>query len=342
MNRPPLRDVAERAQVSEPTVSRVLNGRTGVASATRERVIAALAEFGFTNVPAPRNIQRRVIGIVTGELTNPVFPTFAHHLRIQLARHDYLVVVAEADPQLASEQRCIEEFTQTGVDGMIFIGGRHAEVADDLGIYRRVIDRDIPVVFVNGRETGLAVPHIRCDEHVGAERAVDHLVALGHERIGLLLGSTRYVPTRRFISGYRAALARHGLAEPADAVVETVFTIEGGRAGATRLLRNGITGVIAGNDLMAMGAVSAAAGTGITVPGRLSVVGYDGTDVTGYSHPPLTTLRQPFEDMAMLIADAIRAGIDGSAHFADTYVFEPRLVARDSSGQADPTVDAHR
>lgn len=339
MNRPPLRDVAELAGVSEPTVSRVLNGRLGVAPSTRERVIAALAELGYTEVPEPRTARRQVIGMVVGELTNPVFPTFAHHLRLHLARHGYLLIVAEGDPQHASEERCLEELVTSGVDGMVFLGGRHAEINGDLTIYRRLLERGLPFVLLNGRQTDLPVPHIRCDEGAGSERAVDHLVALGHRRLGLLLGSSRYIPTRRFIDGYRRALDRHELSEPMGAITETVFTLEGGRAGAARLLRNGITGVIAGNDLMAMGAASAAAARGLAVPGQLSVVGYDGTDVTAYTNPPLTTLRQPFEDMASLISDAIRSGIDGAHLFNDTYVFEPQLVARESSGQASARSD---
>ncbi len=337
INRPALKDVAELASVSEPTVSRVLNGRPGVARSTRARVVAALAELGFTDVPEPRAVQRGVVGLIVGELTNPVFPAFAHHIGTRLGRHGILTSVAAADPRLAPEERNIDEFLSAGVDGMIFVGGRHAEVGGDLGAYERLRERNVPLVFVNGDTTHLDVPHIRCDEGAGAERAVDHLVALGHERLGLILGSPRYIPTPRFIDGYRRALARHGLTEPDDAIVETVFTIEGGRAGGSRLVRQGITGVVAGNDLMALGAVSAAVSNGLSVPGQLSVVGYDGTDVTSYSNPPLTTLRQPFEDMSQLICDAVLSGIAGSHQFNDTYVFEPQLVARTTSGHASPT-----
>jgi hypothetical protein len=104
-------------------------------------------------------------------------------------------------------------------------------------------------------------------------------------------------------------MARHGLTEPDDAIVETAFTLEGGRAGATRLLDSGITAMIAGNDLMALGAVLASR---VRNEPPVSVIGYDGTDMTQLTDPPLTTLRQPFEDMAQLIVDAILSEVDGT------------------------------
>ena len=325
MGRPPLKHVAELAGVSEPTVSRVLNGRPGVAARTRERVIDALGSLGFDAVPDQQPARRGVVGLITGEFLNPVFATFAHHISTDLGRKGYLTTIAVTDTDLAPEERCIAELTATGVDGIVFIGGRHSEVAGDLTHYRELADGGMPLVLVNGSATDLPVPHVRCDEEAGARKGVAQLLKLGHTRIGCLLGSPRLIPTIRFVDGWRRTLADAGIAEPEDAVVETAFTLEGGRAGATRLLDRGITAMIAGNDLMALGAVLAGGDR------EVSVVGYDGTDFTAYTAPPLTTLRQPFEDMAQLITDAIASEIDGSASFRDHYVFEPQLVSREST-----------
>jgi DNA-binding LacI/PurR family transcriptional regulator len=333
MDRPPLKQVAALAGVSEPTVSRVLNGREGVGSATRERVIAALGSLGFHEVPEPRPPRRDVIGLVCGEFLNPVFPTFVHHISTELARRSYLTSIMVTDRDLAPEDRCVRELEQSGVDGLVFIAGLHAEVDGDLGHYRRLHDQGTPIVLVNGAATDLDVPHVRCDEGAGACQAVSHLVKLGHTRIGCLLGSSRYVPTTRFIAGYREMMARHGLPEPDDAIVETAFTLEGGRAGATRLLDAGITAMIAGNDLMALGAVLASR---VRSGSPVSVIGYDGTDMTQVTDPPLTTLRQPFEDMAQLIVDAILSEVDGSQRYRDQYVFEPQLVARGTTHSHRP------
>lgn len=332
MVRPRLRDIAALANVSEPTVSRVLNGRPGVADPTRDRVVDALNQLGYHSHPPKATATRRgVVGIVCGEFSNPVFATWVHHIADRLGRSRLLATVAVTDPTLNPEERCVDELLESRVDGIIFIGGRHAELDGDLNHYQRLVDNGVPMVLVNGRETGLPVPHIRCDEALAAEKAVSHLVQLGHETIGLLLGGGDYIPTHRFKEGYARTLASAGLQPPDGAVAETFFTLEAGGAGARRLIANGVTAVLAGNDLMALGAIKAARSAGLCVPTEFSVIGYDGTDFTGFTNPALTTLRQPFEDMSELISEAIRSGIDGTNRFNDSYVFSPVLVARDST-----------
>lgn len=335
VRRPPLRTIAEIANVSEPTVSRVLNGRSGVSVATRDRVVDALASLGITEIPDPRPARRNVVGIVSGELTNPVFPTFAHHLAAELAKRGYLSTLVENVPQTSTEDRCIEEFLAADVDGIVFVGGRHAEDHEPLDRYQRLVDSGVPIVLVNGRTNDLDCPRVFCDEQAGAVKAVTHLQQLGHRRIGCLLGARRYIPTVRFIDGWRTTMIAAGLDAPDDLIIESVFTLEGGRAGATRLIERGVTGIIAGNDLMALGAIHAATAAGIGVPDDLSVVGYDGTDFTTFTNPSLTTLRQPFEDMAKLVAEALVGETNGDRSFREQYVFEPLLVARGSTGSSD-------
>lgn len=334
-DRPPLKDVAALSGVSEPTVSRVLNGREGVAVSTRDRVVEALRSLGYDDVPEPRRTRTGVIGLVCGEFQNPVFAAFVNQISTELGRKGHLTTVSVTDPDLAPEERCIDELVRCGVDGIIFLGGRHSHVNGDRTHYRSLADAGVPIAFLNGDDTGIDAPHVWCDEGAGARKAVQHLIRLGHTRIGCLLGSPRYVPTARFVSGYRAVLAEHGLPEPDGAIVDVTFTLEGGRAGANRLLDRGITAMIAGNDLMALGAILAASSHPRVH--EVSVVGYDGTEFTAFTDPPLTTLRQPFSEMAQLITDAIISEADGSHRFRDHYVFEPELVVRSSTHAASAT-----
>jgi len=326
--RPPLRDVAALAEVSEPTVSRVLNGRPGVAPTTRERVVAALRSLGFEDVPDPQRPRSGVVGMVCGDYLNPAFGMLTHHISTELARKGWLTTVAVADPDLAPEEQCVEQLCGCGVDGIVFVAGRHAEIGAPIDHYRSLLEEGRPIVLVNGGDTGLHVPHVRCDEEAGARKAVEHLISLGHTRIGCVLGSPAHVPTARFVAGYHQALAGAGLVAPPGSISHTPFTFEGGRAGASRLLARGITALIAGNDLMALGAIAASNARGGE---PVSVVGYDGTDLTALTAPALTTLRQPFEDMAQMIADAIVDEICGRPHAGHHYVFQPVLVAREST-----------
>jgi DNA-binding LacI/PurR family transcriptional regulator len=306
-----------------------------VAPKTRQRVVEALHSLGFDRVPdAPSErpaTRRGVIGIVCGDLLNPVFPTLLHAISAEFSRNGHLASVAVTD-RLNTEERCVEELVTNAVDGIVFISGRHAETHGRWDHYQRLLDAKLPMVFVNGRRTDLPIPHVLCDEEAGARKAVGQLVRMGHRQIGCLLGTTDYIPTIRFTDGYRRTLESLDLAEPPGAIINTAFSFEGGRAGAERLLDRGITAMLAGNDLMALGAVHAAIGRGLHVPRDLSVVGYDGTDLTGLTDPALTTLRQPFEEMARLVADAMMAEIGGAPDYRDHYVFEPELLTRSSSG----------
>ncbi len=338
MVRPPLKVVAQLAGVSEPTVSRVLNGRAGVASTTKARVTAALADLGFDELPSPsdptRARSRGTIGIITGELVNPVFPELAHRVMERLTGHGLIATIGVAHNNLAEEQRYVEEFVSAGVDGLIFIAGRHSEVDGDLATYQKLVANDIPLVLVNGADTSLDVPHIWADESIASERAAAHLISLGHTRIGCILGTDRYVPTSRFIAGYERAMAHADLEIPASGVVHTSFTFEGGLASGRSLIERGFTGLICGNDLMALGAVAAVRRLDLDVPGDVSVVGYDGTMTSSISDPPLTTLRQPYEAMGQMVVDALVSEIDQGRHLRQQIVFDPVLVVRSSTGPA--------
>ncbi|MEM9132649.1 MAG: LacI family DNA-binding transcriptional regulator [Actinomycetota bacterium] len=332
--RPPLRDVAALAGVSEPTVSRVLNGRDGVAARTRDRVLAALAELGFDTDTAVDAARLHRVGIVTGELTNPVFPKLANAISERLARHDYVATIAVDTTELHNEDRYVRDYLEMGVDGFVFVAGAHAADAPQTALYDELLLQGVPFVLVNGGPTGLPVPHVWCDETIAAERSVQHLVSLGHRSIGCVLGPGRYLSTARFTAGYERAMIDIGPEEGRLGTIETRFSFEGGRAGAIRMINAGATGIVCANDLMAMGAVEAARSLGLDVPTDVSVIGFDGTDFTATTNPPLTTMRQPFDEMGDLVADALLSEIAGVHRFRDHYVFAPDLVSRRSAGAA--------
>ena len=229
MARPRLKELAALAGVSEATASRVLNGREGVSDALRERVDAAMRQLGFDGAPEPAPMRRDVVGIIAGDLLNPVFPTMLHHLSTALGRKGILSSIVLADERQSTEERCIAELIDQRVDGVIFVGGRHAQIDGDLSHYEELSVSGMPMVFVNGHRTNLPVPHVLCDEEAGARMAVTYLAQLGHTRIGCVLGSDRYVPTRRFVSGYRRALFDAALIEPEGGIIDGAFTLEGGR-----------------------------------------------------------------------------------------------------------------
>ncbi|MGI5468394.1 LacI family DNA-binding transcriptional regulator [Streptomyces sp. CA-132043] len=332
---PRLSDIAAQAAVSEATVSRVLNGRTGVAVATRQRVLAALDVLGYERPVRLRRRSAGLVGLVIPELTNPIFPAFAQIIEQALAGHGYTPVLCTQMPGGATEDELVEQLEARGVTGIVFLSGLHADTGADPSRYTRLTARGVPYVLINGYNAHVQAPFVSPDDRAAARMAVTHLAALGHTRIGLAVGPSRYVPSRRKAEGFAAAMEElFGLSggEAEQLVQHTLFSVEGGHAAAAALLDAGCTGVVCGSDLMALGVVRAARQRGIAVPGQLSVVGFDDSQLIAFADPPLTTVRQPVQAMATAAVGALIEEIQGNPVQHTEFVFQPELVVRGSTG----------
>ena len=175
------------------------------------------------------------------------------------------------------------------------------------------------------------------------EQAYGHLASLGHERIGLIIGPADHVPSRRKLAAFQAtarAAAASGGAHTAKLVERTMFSLEGGQAAATRLIKQGATGIVCASDPMALGAIRAARRAGLSVPGEISVVGYDDSAFMNCTDPPLTTVRQPIEAIGRAAVAMLTSQIEGAEIPAEELFFEPELVARGSTAAAPVRVPA--
>lgn len=331
--KPRLREVAARAGVSEATVSRVVNGRSGVAAGTRRDVLRALSDLGYKPAGIAPAAWTGTVGLIVPELENPVFPAFAQGIERRLAGHGVTTVLCSATLDGTQEADYIAMLLERAISGVVVVSGLHADVTADHTMYRRLVDRGIPLVLVNGVVEGLDVPYVSADEAVAGELAVRHLAQLGHTRIGMACGPLRYQPTQRRLVGFRRGVAEAGLPEDPQLVVESLYSVEGGQVAAGRLLDRGATGIVAGSDLMALGVVRAVRERGLAVPDDVSVVGYDDTTLIAFTDPPLTTLRQPVRAMGAAAAAAMAQLISGSdrGHRGE-YLFRPELVVRRSTG----------
>ncbi|MEU7997046.1 LacI family DNA-binding transcriptional regulator [Micromonospora sp. NPDC049060] len=338
-----LSDIAQQAEVSEATVSRVLNDRPGVAPETRQAVLTALDVLGYERPARLRKRSAGLVGLVVPELDNPIFPAFAQVIESTLAQSGFTPVLCTQTAGGVTEDEYVEMLLDRQVSGIVFVSGLHADTAANHDRYRALIARPLPVVMINGYAPGIPAPFVSCDDGEATELAVAHLVALGHRRIGLITGPDRFVPVQRRVAGFRAAMGRlvgvdeAGLDELAEL---SLFGVEGGEAAAARLLERGVTGIVCGSDLMALGAIRAARQRGMSVPGELSVVGYDDSPLMAFTDPPLTTMRQPVAAMAVAAVRALVDEINGHAAPHSEYVFRPELVVRGSTAVA-PT-DAAR
>ena len=332
-----LADIASEAGVSEATVSRVLNDKPGVSETARQSVLVALDLLGYERPTRLRRRSAGLVGVVVPELENPIFPAFAQVIDDALSSRRFTPVLCTQSPGGISEDEYVESLLDHGVAGILFVSGRHADRAADHERYRALIDRGLPVVFVNGYAPELDAPFLSTDDHEAMALAVSHLVQLGHTRIGLANGPSRYIPALRKSEGFVAALGRSLGLTPEEAegwIVEALYTLEGGAAATRVLLERGATAVVCGSDPMALGAVRAVRESGREVPHDVSVVGFDDSRLTQFFDPPLTTIRQPVQTMGLAAVAALADAIEGQPSPSHEYLFRPELVVRSSTGRA--------
>jgi DNA-binding LacI/PurR family transcriptional regulator len=328
-----LADIAAHAEVSEATVSRVLNGKPGVADSTRELVLTSLDVLGYDRPSRLRRRSAGLVGLVMPELTNPIFPAFAQTIETSLAHHQFTPVLCTQTPGGVHEDDYVQLLLDRGVAGIIYISGLHADTTADPERYRRLRDRGLPIVLVNGYHEGIDAPFISNDDVASMELALTHLVQLGHRQIGLAIGPDRFVPVIRKVQGFRASMKALLGRDDVDELVErTMFSVEGGDTAAARLIERGCTAIVCGSDLMALGAIRAARRAGLQVPDDVSVVGYDDSPLIAFTDPPLTTVRQSVQAMSEAAVRALLDEIAGEPAPRAEFVFHPELVVRSSTG----------
>ena len=328
-----LSDIADQASVSTATVSRVLNGKSNVAEVTRRQVLVALDLLGYERPETLRQVSKGLVGLVIPELSNPIFPMFAQEIEQLLASSGHTPLLCTQTPGGTSEDEYIEMLVERGVAGIIFVSGRHADTSGDVTRYQRLRERGVPLVTINGNAPTIRAAAFATDDRAAARIAVEHLISLGHRRIGLAIGPMRMVPAQRKHSGYEEAM-RSGLPDEPLRVVETLYTYEGGANAAQLLLPQGCTGIVCGSDIMALGVIQGVRSGGLRVPEDVSVIGYDDSPLIPMTAPPLTTVRQPVTAIARASVTTLLAGIAGSQTPDTEMLFAPDLIVRGSTAPA--------
>ncbi|MFI6602394.1 LacI family DNA-binding transcriptional regulator [Nonomuraea sp. NPDC050536] len=317
-------EVAARAEVSEATVSRVINRRTGVSAKTREAVERAMAELGYE-----RSTRGHIVAVITPQLSNPFFADVAELIEGALAPHGLKGVLCPALPGGIQEREFVTALADHGVAGVVFLSASNTLDSADPETYNVLAARRIPFVGVNGGFEGHDAPVLSTDDHLAAELAVDHLWALGHRRIGLASGPSGNKVADRRVEGFRTALRRRDVADAL--VVRQYYTIEGGQTATSELLAQGATAVVAASDYMALGAIRAVRRQGLSVPEDVSIVGHDGSMIMEFVDPPLTTVRQPVDRLAKAVARTIVALVGNQDVPKGELLFSPELVVRAST-----------
>lgn len=324
-------DIAQEAGVSVATVSKVLNGRAQVAESTRGRIEALLESSNYLRRRSRPTRMVGLVDLVLDELDGPWSAELVRGAEEAAARHGSCLVVTAGHRRPADVLRWIDNLTRRGSDGVILAVTELAAAQR-----RKIHDLGAPMVAVD--PTGSpdpCIPSVGATNWHGGLAATEHLLALGHRRIGVLTGPDDVLGARARLDGHRAALEAAGI--PADPALVRAggFHHTTGLAGTRDLLAlpDPPTAVFACGDQLAMGAYEAVRHAGLRVGPDVSVVGFDDLPTSAWSSPPLTSVRQPLGDMASMAARIVLEGVEAVLP-AGTRRLElaTELVVRDSTG----------
>ena len=332
-----LKDVARLSGVSIATASRVLTSPHLVHQATRERVQQAIETLQYRPSRVARRLRRdaaraNLLGLVVPDIQNPFFADLARGVENVAQERGYMVFVGNSDEDADKERNYLDLMRAESVDGIIL--PPTAEVEPALEALAR---GGIPVVCVDRRLPGAALDTVVADNVRGAREAAEHLLRLGHRRIGFIEGRPHLSTSRERLEGYRHALKDAGAAlDPA-----LVRAGDSRQASGYRLARELLEGpaprarptaLLVGNNLMTLGALAAIRELGLRIPDDVAIIGYDDLPWAPAFDPPLTVVRQPAYELGRRATELLLSRVEEPEREPRLVVLEPELVVRRSCG----------
>jgi len=329
-----IKDVARRSGVSAMTVSRVINESQRVRPETRRRVEQAIAELGYVPSRLARGLSRQRTGtlaVIVPDVANPFFTMVVRAAEEVARRGGYGVILCDTRADLSVERDVVEELIAHRVEGIVI-----APVSDRSAAHLRRLDEfRVPCVLVDRTLPGVESDAVVGDSVAGARRLVEHLISLGHRRIGLIVESDEVSTARDRRRGYEAALAGAGIPVDTSLVVETAVDPEGGADGIRRLLEleQRPTAVFTVNNLVALGAIEAVRAAGLEVPNDIALVCFDDIEYASRLYPFLTALEQPAETFGTVATQLLLERIQGRGPARRHVVVLPgEFIVRKSCG----------
>ncbi|WP_372921782.1 LacI family DNA-binding transcriptional regulator [Roseovarius sp.] len=333
-----MREVARRANVSVATVSRALRSPGQVSSATIQKVRSAAEDLGYVyNVTASDILKGRstVVGLVVPTSSSTLFGETIHGVQDVTAETGFSVIQGATRYDAVTEEALIDSLLERHVHALILTGMTYANEDRIRRLARNGWTRVVVVWEKPGSDPGIS--YVGIDNRSAAERMTEHLIALGHRRIGLIVGPySRQARVRHRLEGYRDALEKAGIAFDPDLVMERRPDLLEGREAMDSLMSMEVrpTAVFAASDLLAIGALKAARLRGLSVPGDVSIAGFDDMNFGAYQDPPITTVRVEAYRIGQL---AGQIAVEPIGTPERSYCLDCDLVIRSSTGPIQPT-----
>jgi DNA-binding LacI/PurR family transcriptional regulator len=332
-----LEDVAQRAGTSVATAGRALGGYGKVASATRDRVVAAARQLNYHPNALARSMKQRstfTIGLIIGNICNPFFARIVRAVETAVRRYGCKVIVCDTDESIENELDHARTLLEHRVDGII-ASPTASETGELSRATKEIYGSKMPTVFIDRAVKGAKIPTVVSDNIAAAHDATTHFIRLGHKRIGVVVGRRALDSMTGRIEGYRRALLEHRITFDESLVVDAVDVgvVAGYHATKKLIERNHRpTALIVMNNLLVIGALNAIKEKGLMIPGDVALIGWDDFDAAPHLQKPLTVVEQPADAMGSIAAEQLmkmrsEEAVDPSLHI----VLKSTFIIRESS-----------
>lgn len=321
--------IAREAGVSVPTVSRVVNGRSDVSPETRARVEELLRQYGYRRRASASGDRAALLDLVFNDLDSPWAVEIIRGVEEVGHASGFGTVVSAIHDRAGAARQWMKNLRARASDGVILV----TSVLEPV-LHKELHRLGVPIVVIDpAGSPALDAPTIGATNWAGGLAATEHLISLGHRRIGFIAGPPRLLCSRARLDGYRAALESAGIALDESLTVPGDFYHESGFNGGERLfsLPEPPTAIFAASDQMALGAIEALRRRGLRVPQEVSVVGFDDLPETRWSAPPLSTVRQPLAEMGKMAARTVLRQAHGEPIDSPRVELATELVVRAST-----------
>lgn len=330
--KPTLQDVAHAAGVSTATVSRCLNQPDKVREDVQQKINAAIETLGYVPHGAARALasrRTRTIGAVVPTLDNAIFSEALQYLQRGLSKHGYTLLLAQSDFSPDVELHEVHTLLGRGIDGLVLVGEDHHPA-----VFEAIGKQQIPYVNLWTYNSTSKYSCIGLDNIAAGRKLAEHLVKLGHKKIGNISGiRLNNDRARQRLQGVRDYLQAQGLQLGDDWIVECRYSGEQGRLAMHDLIRRhpDISAVICGNDVLALGALCACHEAGLNVPGDISVTGFDNMEIVQVLHPSLTTMNSPSRRMGARTAEYLMEQIKAGTNDVKQIELAADLILRETT-----------
>lgn len=324
-------DIAKKAGVSTATVSRVINGSKSVSAETRQKVSAIMLEAGYAPNIFARGLMvnsMKTIGVLTIDVRDLYYARSIHSIENEARKLGYNVILCNTGGDIMEKKKYLKLLLQKRVDGIILIGSVFKEKADNQHITQTAAE--VPVVMINGFLEGENIYSIMCDDSGAVQSAAGYLADNGHKSIAYIYDVETFSGMEK-LSGFRKAVQELRLSGGNNLIFRTTSGIEGGSNAVRQLLKSGaeFTALIASEDILAAGALKALAEAGITVPGKIAVIGYNNSVIAQCTTPALTSIDNKVEYISSTAVNLLIRAINGNEVQTRT-IEQAELIKRES------------